>query len=109
MNVFVSARIAPANVRFPKGFDKLKWEHINTYADYCKAIETNPIGSVVLDSSDYSDTNAARCAKALTEVTCDKKTRLPDLLVVGTDEAIKGVVTEHLAKSKRWIDLNRGK
>lgn len=109
MNIFVSARITPKNVGFPKGFDKLEWKHATNYREYCKLAETNTVGSIVLDSSDHTDTNALKCVKALTEITCDKKTRLPDILVVGNNDVIKGAVTAHLASMKRWIDLNRGK
>lgn len=109
MNIFASDRIGPANVKFPKGFDKLTWTHIKNYTQLCDALKANSVGAIVLDSSASGNMNARICSYALTEITCDKHTNLPSLLVVGTDQGVKVQVDNIIAQAKRWIDLNRGK
>ena len=109
MNIFASERIEPSAIKFPRGFDKLEWTVAKTYADFCKLAETNNVNNVVIDSAAKGENIALRCAIALTEITCDKHTKLPTLMVVGNDSKVKKQIEDHLARSKRWIDINRGK
>ena len=109
MNLFASERIEPSAIKFPKGFDKLEWTVAKSYGEFCKLAENNNILNVVIDSASKSESIALRCAIALVEITCDKHTKLPTLMIVGNNAAVKKSVEEHIAKSKRWIDINRGK
>jgi len=106
MNLFASDRIEPSNIKFPKGFDKLEWTVAKTYEEFCALYEKNDVKNVVIDSSAKGNNLPLRFTIGLTEITCDKHIKLPTLLVVGTNESAKKSIQEHLAKAKRWIEIN---
>jgi hypothetical protein len=109
MNIFASARLKPENIKFPKAMSKVAWTVVDTYNEFCKLMETNPVSNVVLDAFANEGISGIKCAYALTEITCDKHITLPTLLIIGPDTSMRKTIEDHIANSKKWIDINRGK
>jgi hypothetical protein len=109
MNIFASERIKPANIKFPKGMDKLEWEHVETTSSFDANFAATKVGHVVIDCFHGENINGLRVAKAIVELSIDKHQPLPTLLLVGPDQNMRKEIETYISNSKRWIDIATGK
>lgn len=110
MNIFASDRIKPENIKFPKKLESLDWTVVTTYVEFCDVMEkASKTTTVVLDAFVGKEITGQGCAYAMCEIAYDKHQDLPVVMIVGPNQIMQNKIQDIIARSKRWIDINKGR